>query len=850
MSDVEDPLIEEAIRTLSSAIELGRADIVHVVVTTAAESSVDGSDKTGALRMILDCVEPEKGTCLHQATKIGSADVVRTLLAAGADASIKDSNGKTCYDLATTEKIKNAYVGELLQAVAHEGELEHVKKLLESGINVNETDGTEKANTALHWAATYASNPEVIEFLCSHSADVNKVNGDGATALHDAAKRGVVDIIRVLLSRAARTDVKAEKGEYKGKTPLDLLPSGVTVEQLGLSRANSRDLGSVLSASKAMLQSHSSASPLESPAIALPMNNGILLPPFGPKLDEFSGDREGIPYVWPPPKRVVMNDGVTFSIPPKLVVNILASGNSTASLLDIWRRVEPWFQQIGVKMIIQCLHEAAKDASIVCRLCETLLPHKEAYKLTVTSSKVFLLGTDLAGVWFGIHSFIQLVRSCLDRGGIPGLCITDWPCFSYRGVLLDLTEGKVLQLETMYGLIDVLSAVYKFNHLQLKLSDAKSTSKDSPSTNEVFSSGELTALAEYCGKQFVHLVIHFESNPTETTPVTSAYLNAWPSFSSSEICLVGLPNVPVPIGVVRQMWISGSEDFIDDLALTKCLAVVAAKAPFSSQFVCEKLSQSGVPSVLSVDIGTSVSPFGCLGVSSSNARTAASVATATGCAGLMAVDSGCLQIRLIPITVASLASTSYFAWNSQNDPSRLKERIIDVLNRHVFLDSSKSAAAYVLTLMDLEANFKQDKASLLGKLMTSPSNVKMKDLNSENVQQFLRAVRQCQKYLAAVDMSCFQAGEVKEEMAYYYEWTNYLSKVLKVLLNYQKSHQNVPEGNVDFTQLPAASRTDLGNRLLELIDNFSSVWCLRHKDVGGFRDAAVDQLKRVAGILV
>ena len=44
-------------------------------------------------------------------------------------------------------------------------QLEHVKQLLAVGVDVNARDGSEKANTALHFAASYA-NADMINCLC------------------------------------------------------------------------------------------------------------------------------------------------------------------------------------------------------------------------------------------------------------------------------------------------------------------------------------------------------------------------------------------------------------------------------------------------------------------------------------------------------------------------------------------------------------------------------------------------------------------------------------------------------------------------------------------------------------
>jgi ankyrin repeat protein len=58
--------------------------------------------------------------------------------------------------------------------------------------------------------ATEAASLEAIDILLSRGLDVNAVDNQGATALHGAASRGANDIIRLLVSRGARLDMKTK----------------------------------------------------------------------------------------------------------------------------------------------------------------------------------------------------------------------------------------------------------------------------------------------------------------------------------------------------------------------------------------------------------------------------------------------------------------------------------------------------------------------------------------------------------------------------------------------------------------------------------------------------------------
>jgi len=94
------------------------------------------------------------------------------------------------------------------------GETEIVKKLLESGVDVNEKN--EEGETALH-IASLVNNVEIVKLLLESGADVNVKNTLGQTALHVASSPNNVEVIKLLLEFGANPNVKTKKG---GATPL------------------------------------------------------------------------------------------------------------------------------------------------------------------------------------------------------------------------------------------------------------------------------------------------------------------------------------------------------------------------------------------------------------------------------------------------------------------------------------------------------------------------------------------------------------------------------------------------------------------------------------------------------
>jgi hypothetical protein len=92
----------------------------------------------------------------------------------------------------------------------------------------------------------------------------------------------------------------------------------------------------------------------------------------------------------------------------------------------------------------------------------------EAYQLTVDEQGVVVWGASPAGLAQGARTLCQLLatitRSTID--GLPAVHIEDAPALRWRGVMLDVSRGKVPRLATLKRIVDVIAS-YKLNMLQL-----------------------------------------------------------------------------------------------------------------------------------------------------------------------------------------------------------------------------------------------------------------------------------------------------------------------------------------------------------------------------------------------
>lgn len=102
----------------------------------------------------------------------------------------------------------------LLRAIDY-GQIDMVKLLIERGANIHHRDCLNR--DMLHGAAVNGQ-AEIIPLLFESdiSLDVNNKDNEGITALHDAARKGYVEVVKVLLARGANPHI----GAANGATPI------------------------------------------------------------------------------------------------------------------------------------------------------------------------------------------------------------------------------------------------------------------------------------------------------------------------------------------------------------------------------------------------------------------------------------------------------------------------------------------------------------------------------------------------------------------------------------------------------------------------------------------------------
>jgi hypothetical protein len=134
------------------------------------------------------------------------------------------------------------------------------------------------------------------------------------------------------------------------------------------------------------------------------------------------------------------------------------------------------------------------------------ITHPQGYQILICPEQIEILGSDEQGLFYGVQTLRQLIRQSTDRH-LPCMQILDWPDFTNRGVMLDISRDKVYQMETLFMLVDELSS-WKINQLQLYMEHTFAYRGHeivwhgaSPMTPE-----EILTLDRYCAERFIELV--------------------------------------------------------------------------------------------------------------------------------------------------------------------------------------------------------------------------------------------------------------------------------------------------------------------------------------------------------
>ncbi len=134
----------------------------------------------------------------------------------------------------------------------------------------------------------------------------------------------------------------------------------------------------------------------------------------------------------------------------------------------------------------------------------------QGYALTVDPMRITIAAADPPGAAYGLATLAQLLALAQGPEGgreVPCCEIRDWPDFPRRGVMLDISRGKVPTMDNLFRFVDLLADL-KINEFQLYTEHTFAYREHrevwqaySPMTGE-----EIMAVDQYCRERFIDLV--------------------------------------------------------------------------------------------------------------------------------------------------------------------------------------------------------------------------------------------------------------------------------------------------------------------------------------------------------
>lgn len=214
-----------------------------------------------------------------------------------------------------------------------------------------------------------------------------------------------------------------------------------------------------------------------------------------------------IKLIFPQPKQLIVKNGY-YKLSGKIMINLDINSQIIPKILV--SRVQDIFTLNNVEVEVRSSKSKDFKKGAILLINEKLFNRSECYKLIVDSSGVTIIGSDVAGLNYGIITFKQLFKIYSENQSpiqLPNIIIQDWPDFYYRGVMLDVSRDKVPTMETLYDLIDLLSS-WKVNQIQLYFEHVFAYKGHEVVWKEAspFTSEEIIALDKFCRDRYIELV--------------------------------------------------------------------------------------------------------------------------------------------------------------------------------------------------------------------------------------------------------------------------------------------------------------------------------------------------------
>lgn len=204
-------------------------------------------------------------------------------------------------------------------------------------------------------------------------------------------------------------------------------------------------------------------------------------------------------YLLPKPREIKLQEGSFITDHNACIVVDTQIDNSESVPASVIRQcIEKWG---GIALAI--IKGTPKTGDIYL----TLTPEygSQEYRLTIGEEGIIIKGGGCTGVMYGVQTLCQIIEQC--GCVLPYLEISDSPAFLHRGYYLDQTRGRVLKLEKLKRIVDLLVR-YKINEFQLYIEHtylfhgfSEMWRDETPLTAQ-----EIMELDTYCKERYIELI--------------------------------------------------------------------------------------------------------------------------------------------------------------------------------------------------------------------------------------------------------------------------------------------------------------------------------------------------------
>lgn len=224
---------------------------------------------------------------------------------------------------------------------------------------------------------------------------------------------------------------------------------------------------------------------------------------------------ENIPILLPEPRDLKLTQGVCNLSSKNLI--LLDDGHPQTVLFPA-RSIQIAFGdyfhlQYDIKNS-SAIHE--DNVGVVLRLDPRLPIRPQGYSITIAPDGISIEARYESGLFYASCTMVQLVQYYtflpsqypdLPAGTLPCLEIHDWPDFTNRGVMLDISRDKVPTMDTIFDLVDLLAS-WKVNQLQLYTEHtfAYQQHPEVWAGASPFTGDEILKLDLFCRERYIELV--------------------------------------------------------------------------------------------------------------------------------------------------------------------------------------------------------------------------------------------------------------------------------------------------------------------------------------------------------